>query len=78
MALSRSRLERLLRWIAATRERELNCEECLERMAEFAESELVGRTLPEGLEAVEQHLTVCDECREEYEVLQRALEDYAE
>ena len=58
-----------------TRDRELNCNECLEYVAEFAELKLSGKVIPEALKAVEHHLSICTECREEYELLQQALKE---
>ena len=73
MPLSNKELEGLLRLVGLTGDNEINCEQCLKLVAEFAEHELVGKSIPDGLKAVEQHLSVCSECREEYEALQRAL-----
>ncbi len=75
MPLSKKELEGLLRLVGLTKDSEINCEQCLALVAEFAEHELAGKSVPEGLKAVEQHLSVCSECREEYEALQRALGD---
>lgn len=74
MALSDNEIDGLLRLIGLTRESEIDCDQCLSRVAEFAEETLAGRPIPEGLEAVQHHLTLCSECREEYEALRRALE----
>ncbi len=74
MVLSKQALESLMQQIGLTRESEINCEQCLLAVAEFAELQLAGKSLPEGLSAVEHHLAICGECREEYEVLRRALE----
>ena len=73
MPLSNKELEGLLRLVGLTNDKEINCEQCLALVAEFAEHELAGKSVPEGLKAVKQHLSVCSECREEYEALQRAL-----
>ena len=75
MTLSREQLEALLKMISLTEDEELTCDECLRGMAEFAETELAGKSLPEGLRAVESHLELCGECREEYEALLQALKD---
>ena len=75
MALSKKEIEALLRSVGLTEDDEVNCEQCLCRVAEFAERELDGKSVPEGLKAIEQHLAICGECREEYEALRRALED---
>lgn len=73
MPLSNNELEDLLRLVGLTNDKEINCEQCLAMVAEFAEHELAGKSVPESLKMVEQHLSVCSECREEYEALQRAL-----
>ena len=73
MPLSNKELEGLLRLVGLTDDNEINCEQCLALVAEFAELELAGKTVPEGLKVIEQHLSVCSECQEEYEALQRAL-----
>ena len=74
MSLSKDEISQLLTLIGQTEEYELNCEQCLALVAEFAETALSGKTVPAGLQAVEQHLAVCGECREEYEALRRTLD----
>ncbi len=74
MSLSNEKLKDLLWLVGLTNENELNCEQCLALVAEFAECELAGKSISDGLKAVEQHLSVCSECREEYEALQRVLD----
>ena len=46
---------------------------CLAGMAEFAESQLVGTELDEALQRVDDHIRLCPECAEEYEILREAL-----
>lgn len=78
MPLSNKEIDALLRLISATDDLEINCEQCLSLVAEFAERRLAGKSINEGLRAVEQHLTVCPECREEYEALRRALDGFGD
>lgn len=73
MSLSKEEIDGLMRLVALTKDDEIDCERCLALVAEFAEEELAGRSIPVALGAVEQHLSVCPECREEYEALLRAL-----
>lgn len=73
MPLSKKEIDGLLRLIGLTQDDEINCEQCLSLIAEFAERELASKSIPEGLKAVEHHLSICAECREEYQALQRAL-----
>lgn len=77
MPLSKTEIDALLRLVGLTRDDEANCDQCLALLAEFAELQLAGKSVPAGLEAIEHHLAVCVECREEYEALGRALEDRA-
>jgi len=74
MALTEKEIRKLLRLVRLTRDEEIGCNQCLRRAAEFAERALEGKTVSEGLEAVEHHLRVCQDCREEYELLRKALE----
>jgi hypothetical protein len=73
MSLSNEEITELLRLIGLTRDKEIDCERCLALVAEFAERELAGRSVPAGLEAVAHHLSICAECCEEYESLLQAL-----
>lgn len=75
MPMSKHEIEDLMRLVGLTEDSEINCEQCLALVAEFAEHELAGKSMHEGLKAVEHHLSICPECREEYEALQRALDD---
>lgn len=73
MTLSRKEIEGLMKVVGLTQDDEIDCGQCLLLVAEFAEQELAGKSIPAGLEAVAQHLSVCTECYEEYEVLKLAL-----
>lgn len=75
MSLSEKEIKGLMRLIGLTKDEEINCEQCLFLVAEFAEQNLAGRSVPEALKAVVQHLSICPECKEEYEYLQLALKN---
>ena len=75
MPLSRQEIDSLLRLVGQTEDAEINCKQCLALVAEFAEQQLTGKSIHEGLKAVEQHLSVCAECRDEYEALRRTLDE---
>lgn len=74
MPLSDDQIRSLVRALGITREHEIDCGECLDLVAEYAERELAGRPIPDALETVRHHLTRCGECREEYEALFTALQ----
>lgn len=78
MPLSNKELDALLRLIGLTKDEEINCSQCLSLVAEFAEQELAGKSIPDGLKSVEHHLQICSDCREEYKALQQALKDMSE
>jgi predicted anti-sigma-YlaC factor YlaD len=75
MALSREELEQLMRLVGKTQEHEITCEECLMKVSEFAEHELKHKPVSDVLRAVEQHLAICGECREEFEILREAIKE---
>jgi hypothetical protein len=75
MALSKKEVEGLMQLIGLTKDEEINCEQCLALVAEFAERKLAGQSIANSLKALEHHLSVCAECREEYEALERALKE---
>jgi predicted anti-sigma-YlaC factor YlaD len=73
MGLNNDQIRNLLHLLTITREHELNCNEFLERMGEFAERDIAGLPIDDILRSVEHHLVMCAECREEYEALIAAL-----
>jgi hypothetical protein len=73
MAINYDQSNGLMRLLANTRENELNCNECLDKMPGFAERRLAGGTAPDELEAVKHHLSLCTECSEEFNALLTAL-----
>ena len=73
MTLEDKDLQRLLTWIAATRDDEIGCDEALPGLAARAAHEARG-TPPEPATArAARHLEDCPECAEEYEVLVSVL-----
>lgn len=75
MALSKEQVDQLLRLVGLTKDDEVDCQCCLSSVAEFAERQLAGKSIPESLQAIEHHLSVCSECREEFEALKQALKE---
>lgn len=73
MPLSRKETNDLIRMISLTEDTEINCEQCLAVVAEFTERHVAGESTLEGLRAITQHLSICEECRDEYESLKRVL-----
>jgi hypothetical protein len=68
--------EQIRAYLKASRETqavEIDCDEFLGLMAEFAEVRAEGRTLPEGLKKAAEHETLCPSCREELAALVESL-----
>ncbi|WP_438007511.1 hypothetical protein WME89_01535 [Sorangium sp. So ce321] len=74
MVLKPSDLRMLVQATLATREQEIGCDTCLERVAAYAEVHLAGLPTPEALRLVEEHLAICGECQEEFAALAAALD----
>ena len=74
MSLSKKEIDGLLQLISLTKNEEINCEQCLSSVSEFAELELMGKSISDALKAVEHHLSICTECHEEYSLLKMQSE----
>lgn len=72
MGSKRERLHELLRLVQATEPDELDCDEFLARVAPLLEVVAAEKDLPAELRPVAQHLSVCPECKEEFDALLRA------
>jgi len=73
MSLSKKEIDGLIQMISLTKNEEINCEQCLSSVSEFAEFELTGKSPSDALRAVEHHLSICTECHEEYLLLRSAI-----
>ncbi len=74
MKLNEKQIDRLLQVVGVTNDQEIDCGQCHAVIAEFAEHQLTGQSIPQGLEVVKHHLSICTDCSEEYELLQKALQ----
>jgi hypothetical protein len=73
MMLKRGDLLKLVRVVAETRETEIGCDECFERLDGFAEAELSGVEASTAMPLVGDHLQKCEDCRSKFEALLTAL-----
>jgi hypothetical protein len=73
MTLKRGDVAKLVRVVAETRELEIGCDECFERLDIFAETELSGVEASAAMPLVGDHLDKCADCRSEFEALLTAL-----
>jgi hypothetical protein len=69
MRLRDEQVRSLLNVSRQTRDREIDCDEFLSLMAEYAEIRVEGRAVPEGLEGASEHERICASCREELAAL---------
>ena len=71
--LKRDDVVKLVRVVAGTREVEMGCEECFERLDGFAETELSGVDASAAMPLVGDHLDKCADCRGTFEALRKTL-----
>ena len=71
--LKRGNVVKLVRLLAETREIEIGCDQCFERLDSFAETELSGLDASAAMPLVGDHLDKCADCRSKFEALLRAL-----
>jgi hypothetical protein len=71
--LKRGDLAKLVRVVAETRETEIGCDECFERLDSFAEVELSEVEASTAMPLVGDHLQKCEDCRSKFEALLKAL-----
>ncbi len=71
--LKRGDVAKLVRVVAETREVEIGCDECFERLDSFAEMELCGVEGTAVMPLVGDHLDKCADCRSKFEALLTAL-----
>ena len=77
MKLTKDILKNLIQAASKTHEDEIGCDDCFEKMHEFAEMKLAGKSAEKAMPLVEDHLKRCGECKEEFEVLLEALKKAA-
>ena len=71
--LKRRDVVKLVRVVDETREIEIGCDECFERMDIFAETKLSGLDASAAMPLVGDHLDKCADCRSKFEALLTAL-----
>lgn len=75
MKLTKDLLKKLINAASKTRDDEIGCDECFEKLHEFAELKLKGKSPEQAMPLVEDHLKRCGDCKEEFEMLLESLED---
>ena len=75
MKLTKDILRKMIQAVVMTTSDEIGCDECFDKLSEFAEVELAGKSPEKAMPLVADHLRKCGECRQEYEVLLDALRE---
>jgi hypothetical protein len=75
MLLDQSKIKLLLEALLLTHETEVDCDACFNSMAEFAESQLSGALVPEALVLIDDHIRICADCREEFQILKKTISE---
>ena len=73
MSIDNQYVVALIDLLSRTKKEEADCGTCIQHLSEFAEVHLAGKSIREGLLNIEEHLSNCGECREEFEALKAAL-----
>jgi hypothetical protein len=71
--LGRDDVVKLVRVVAGTRETEIGCDECFERLDRLVEAELSGLDATAAMPLVGDHFDKCPDCRGTFEALRQAV-----
>ncbi len=66
-------MNRIAAMLSNTQEKELTCDEVFALLDQFAEMAARGEDVSQLMPLVKQHLDMCDDCREEYKVLEKIV-----
>ena len=75
MKLSKRHLHSLIKLVVNVESDNGDCGSCFDRLAEFAESKLDGKAVPEALREIEIHIEQCPCCRVELDALLDGLRE---
>ena len=71
--LNELQIKKLLQFARSVTADDSDCDCCGEQIARFAELELAGKSIPEAMQSVKDHLENCPCCQHEFEDLLAAL-----
>lgn len=74
MKITKDFIKKLVNAAVNSRPDEIGCDDCYEKLHNFAEMKLQGKSPEEAMPLVQDHLKRCGDCREEYEALLEALQ----
>lgn len=67
------KLQKMMAMLSATREKELTCDEVFALLDQFTELAAQGEDVAQLMPLVQHHLDMCEDCREEYRVLEKIV-----
>jgi hypothetical protein len=67
------KMQKMMSMLSGTREVELTCDEVFDLLDQFTELAEQGEDVAQLMPLVQHHLDMCDDCREEYKVLQSII-----
>lgn len=70
-------MQKMMAMLSNTREVELTCDEVFALLDQFTELAAQGEDVRKLMPLVQQHLDMCEDCREEYRVLESVLQGTA-
>lgn len=73
MPLSKQQVSSLVQLVSSTTPDEMDCDGCLDHVAEFAETQLAGLPVESAMAEVQNHLKNCPCCQNEFEIFLNAL-----
>ena len=78
MTLDHQTLREMIRGIVTTRPDEIACDNCFDKLDQFAELVLAGKDVSDAMPLIQHHLDHCKDCREEFDALLQSLKALSE
>jgi predicted component of type VI protein secretion system len=66
-------MKKMMAMLSGTREIELTCDEVFALLDQFAELAAQGEDVAQLMPLIQQHLDMCEDCREEYKALEKII-----
>ncbi len=66
-------MQKVVGMLSNTRDAELTCDEVFALLDQFAELAARGEDVAQLMPLIQQHLDMCEDCREEYKVLEKIM-----
>ncbi len=70
-------MQKMMAMLSNTQDVELTCDDVFAVLDQFAELAAQGEDVTQLMPLIQQHLDMCEDCREEYKVLERIVQNVA-